>query len=76
MIQFAKQKKIKKNEDQSMDSSFFLRIGNKIPMEWVTEIKFGAKVKGWTIQRLTHLGIHFIISLQALTLLHMPARFS
>jgi hypothetical protein len=34
-----------------MDTSFLLRIGNKIPMEGVTETKFGAKTKGWTIQR-------------------------
>jgi hypothetical protein len=27
-----------------------LRIGNKIPMEGVTEKKFGAETKGWTIQ--------------------------
>jgi hypothetical protein len=26
-----------------------LRIGNKTPMERVTEIKFGAVTKGWTI---------------------------
>jgi hypothetical protein len=75
MIQFAKQKKIKKNEDQSMDSSFFLRIGNKIPMERVTEIKLGNKVKGWTIQRLHHRGIHPIIRHQIQTLLTMPAGF-
>jgi hypothetical protein len=31
------------------DTSFLLRIGNKIPMEGVTETKFGAKMKGWTI---------------------------
>jgi hypothetical protein len=30
-IQFAKQKKIKKKEDQSVDPSFLLRIGNKTP---------------------------------------------
>jgi hypothetical protein len=36
--------------------------GNKIPMKGVTETKFGAKTKGWTIQRLPHLGIHPIIS--------------
>ena len=35
-----------------MDISFLLRIGNKIPMKGVTETKFGAKMKGWTIQRL------------------------
>jgi hypothetical protein len=44
-------------------------------MEVVTETKFGAKAKGWTIQRLAHLGIHLIISHQTQILLHMPARF-
>jgi hypothetical protein len=44
-------------------------------MEGVTETKFGAKTKGWTIQRLPHLGIHLIISHQTQTLSHMPARF-
>jgi hypothetical protein len=62
MIQFAKDKKIKKKEDQCVDTSFLLRIGNKMPMEVVTETEFGAKSKGWTIQRLHHLGIHPIIS--------------
>jgi hypothetical protein len=47
-IQFAKHKKIKK-EDQSMDTSFLPKIGNKIPMEGVTETKFGSKMKEWTI---------------------------
>jgi hypothetical protein len=28
----------------------FLRIGNKISMKGVTETKFGAKMKGWTLQ--------------------------
>ena len=57
-----------------MDTSFLSRIGNKISREGVAETKFGAKTKGWTIQRLPHLGIHFIISHQTQTLLHMPAR--
>jgi hypothetical protein len=35
-------------------------MGNKIPMEGVT--KFGAEMKGRTIQRLPHLGIHLIIT--------------
>ena len=74
-IQLPKHKKIKKKEDQSADISFLLRMGNKIPMEGVTETKFGAKTKGWTIQRLPHPGIHPIISHQIQTLLHMPARF-
>ena len=26
-----------------------LRIGNKTPMEGVTETKFGTEMKGWTI---------------------------
>jgi hypothetical protein len=64
-----------KNEDQSVDTLLLLRIGNKAPMEEVPEMKFGAKTKGWAIQRLLHLGIHPIISLQMQTLLHMPARF-
>jgi hypothetical protein len=65
---------IKKREDQRVDTSFLLRIGNKIPMKGVTETKFGAKRKGWTIQRLPHPEVHPIISHQTPTLLHMPAR--
>jgi hypothetical protein len=49
--------KLKKKEDQSVDTSFLLRMGNKIPMEGVTEIKFRAEPEGTIIQRLTHLGI-------------------
>jgi hypothetical protein len=41
--------KLKKNEDKSMDTLPLLRIGNKIPMEGVTERKFEAERKGWTI---------------------------
>jgi hypothetical protein len=67
--------KLKKNEDQTVDTSPLLRIENKTPMEGVTETKIGAEMKGWTIQRLLHLGIHPIISHQMQTLLHMPARF-
>jgi hypothetical protein len=45
-------------------------------MEGVTETKFGAEMKGWTIYRLSYPGIHPIISLQTLTpALHTPARF-
>jgi hypothetical protein len=46
-MQFAKHKKIKKREDQRVDTSFLLRIGNKTPMKGVTETKFGAKMKGF-----------------------------
>ena len=74
-IQFAKHKKIKKKEDPWVDTSFLPRIGNKISMEGVAETKFGAKTKGWTIQRLPHHEIHPIIKHQTQTLLHMPARF-
>jgi hypothetical protein len=42
--------KLKKNDnDQSMDTLPLLRIGNKTPMEGVTETKFGAETKEWTI---------------------------
>jgi hypothetical protein len=71
---FALQKLCNK-EDQCVDTSFLLRIGNKILMEGVIETKFGAKTKGWTIQRLPHPGTHPIISHQTQTLLHMLARF-
>jgi hypothetical protein len=36
---------MKNKEDQSMDTSLLLRIGNKIPMEGVTETKLGAETK-------------------------------
>ena len=36
-------------EDQSVGTLSLLRMGNIIPMERVTEIKFGAVKKGWTI---------------------------
>ena len=41
--------KLKKNEDQSVDTLPLLKIGNKIPVEGVTETKFGNEMKGWTI---------------------------
>jgi hypothetical protein len=65
----------KKKEDQSVDTSFLLRMGNKVPMEGVTKTKFGAKTEGKTIQRLSHPGIHPIYNHQTQTLLHMPERF-
>jgi hypothetical protein len=51
-IQFAKHMKLKKKEDQSVDTSIFLRRGNKIPIEGVTETKCGAETEGMTIYRL------------------------
>jgi hypothetical protein len=40
--------KKKKNEDQSVDTLLVLRMGNKIPMEGVTETKFRAEMEGRT----------------------------
>jgi hypothetical protein len=48
--------KLKKNEDQSVDTFFLLRMGNNT--EGVTETKFRAGPEGMTILRLPHLGIH------------------
>jgi hypothetical protein len=76
MIQFAKHMKLNKKEDQSVDTSFLLRMGNKIPMERVIETKFGAKIERRAIQRLAHLGIHPIYNHQTQTLLHMPEHFA
>jgi hypothetical protein len=67
--------KLKKKEDQSVNTLFLLRMGNKIPMDGVSEIKFGAKKEGKTIQRLPHPGIHPIYNHQTQALLHMPERF-
>jgi hypothetical protein len=47
-MQFAKHMKLTK-EDQSVNTLLLLRMGNKIPMEGVTETKFGAKMEGKTI---------------------------
>jgi hypothetical protein len=63
--------KLKKKEDQSVDTSILLRRRNKIPMEGVTETKFGAEMEGMTIQRLPHLGIHPIYNHQTQTLFWM-----
>jgi hypothetical protein len=74
-IQLPKHKKSRKKKDQLMDTTFLPIIGNKLSMEGVAETKFGAKIKGCTIQRLPHLGVHPIISHQKQTLVHTPARF-
>ena len=66
--------KLKKKEDQSVDTSILLRRGNKIPMEGVTETKFGSKTEGMTILRLPHLRIHPINNHQTQTLWQMPTR--
>jgi hypothetical protein len=38
--------KLKKNEDQNVDTLSLLRIGNKTPMEGVTRTNFEAETKG------------------------------
>jgi hypothetical protein len=49
--------KLKKKEDQTVDTSILLRRVNKILIEVVTETKFEAQSEGMAIQTLTHLGI-------------------
>jgi hypothetical protein len=56
-----------KKEDQNMDTSIFLRRGNKIATEGVTETKCGAETEGMTIQKLSHLRIHIIYNHQTQT---------
>jgi hypothetical protein len=57
-----------KKEDQSIDTLFLFRMGNKIPTDGVTETKFGAEMEGRTIQKLPFRGIHPINSHQTQTL--------
>jgi hypothetical protein len=66
--------KLKKRDDQSMDSPILLSRGNKTPMEGVTETKFRAETEGMIIQRLPHLGIHPINNHQTQTLWQMSTR--
>ena len=54
--------KLKKNEDQSVDTLVLLRIGNKMHLGGDTETKCGAETEGMAIQRLSYLGIHPIYS--------------
>jgi hypothetical protein len=41
--------KLKMKENQSVDISFLLRMGNKIHKEGVTETNFGAETEGMII---------------------------
>jgi hypothetical protein len=68
--------KVKKKEEQSLDTSFLLRIGNKTPMEGVTETKFGAEMEEKTIQRLPHPGIHPIYKHRTQALLYIQQDFA
>jgi hypothetical protein len=45
--------KLKKKEDQSVDSLVIRRRGIKIPMGGDKEIKYGAETEGKVIQRLS-----------------------
>jgi hypothetical protein len=67
--------KLKKKEDQNVDTSTLLRRENKIPMEGVTETKCEAETEGMTIQKLSHVAIHPMNNNNPnLTLLWMPKR--
>jgi hypothetical protein len=41
--------KLRKNEDQGVDTLPLLGIGSKVPMEVATETVFGVETKEWTI---------------------------
>ena len=53
-------RKSRRKEGPTVDTLILLRMGNKIPIEGVTEIKFRAQTEGMTIQRLPYLGIQVI----------------
>ena len=57
-IQFIEHMKLKKKEDQSVDTLVLLRMGNKILMGGNTETTYRAETEGKTTQRLPHLGNH------------------
>jgi hypothetical protein len=61
MIQFTDHMKLKKKEDQHVNTLVLLRRG-KIPMGGVAETKCGTETEQRAIQRLPHLGIHPIFS--------------
>jgi hypothetical protein len=58
--------KLKKKEEQSVDTSVLLRTGTKTLTGGNMEIKCEAEVEGKAIQRLPHFGIHPICSHQTL----------
>jgi hypothetical protein len=63
--------KLKKKEDQGVDTLVPLRRGIKITMGGNSEKKCEAETEGKAIQRLSHLGIHPIYNHQTQTLLWM-----
>ena len=70
-IQFTDHMKLKKKEDQSVDTSVLLRRGNKIPIGGDTETQCGPETEVKVIQRLPYLGFHPIYSHQTQTVLWM-----
>jgi hypothetical protein len=64
--------KLKKKEDQSVDTSYLLRMGNKISMKGVAEVR--AETERRIIQKLPHPGIHPIYNHQTQKPLHMSER--
>ena len=70
----AKHMKLKKKEDQSVDTLILLRRENKIPREGVTETKCETETEEIIILRLPHLRIHPINNQQNQTLLWMATR--
>ena len=71
-MQFTDHMKLKKKEDQNMDTLVLLRRENKIPMGRYTEMKCGSESEGKAIQRVPHLGIHPIFSYQTQKLQWIP----
>ena len=74
-IQYTEQTKLKKKEDQTMDTLVLLRRGNKIFMVGDTETKCGAETEG-KVHRLRYLGINPIYSYKTQILLWMPTTFA
>jgi hypothetical protein len=73
-IQLAKHMKLKKKEDQSVDTSVLLRRGNKMPLEGVTETKCEAETEGMMTQRPSQLGIYPINNHETQQILWIPTK--
>ena len=56
-IQFTNHMRLKKKEDQSVDTLILLRRGDKISMEEGTETRCGAETEGMTIPLVLELSI-------------------
>jgi hypothetical protein len=64
--------KLKKKEDQSVDTLILLRRWNKTAIEGVAERNCGLETEEMTMQNLNHLGTHSLYTHQTQTLLWMP----